>query len=384
VNLLAVPEVGGIVLNLSDRTESRRALEQLMVDPLTGLGNRRAVEHRLDSPDRVIAMLIDLDNFKAVNDTYGHSVGDEILVSVSRRLQHAFGVEALVCRIGGDEFLVILPESELDRAWSRAETALVSVRAPIGESAIRVTASIGIAYSKPGEGRSVLARADIAMYQAKAAGKEKILAAHDEAHEWELRRRAAPGALENAMGQVAKLKAQLARLEDQNRINQRTGLLSAEAYEADIVGIDIVARQESRRYAIALCDIDYFGRFNNLYGYTNGDDVLRSTAEAMKAACWPGDLVYRYGGEELLVVLPDTQLHDAAALGERLRRSVEALQIVHTNRPEPHHVTISVGVAALDTEHHEDHQGVFDAANRCLRIAKDDGRNRVDPAPSQP
>lgn len=69
---------------------------------------------------------------------------------------------------------------------------------------------------------------------------------------------------------------------------------------------------------------------------------------------------------------------------ERLRRSVEALQIAHENRPEPHHVTISVGVAALETECHADHQGVFHAANLRLRVAKDGGRNRVDPAPPQP
>jgi diguanylate cyclase (GGDEF)-like protein len=80
-------------------------------------------------------------------------------------------------------------------------------------------------------------------------------------------------------------------------------------------------------------------------------------------------------------VLPDTQLRDADALGERLRTEVQTLRIPHNNRPPPHHVKVSVGVAALDINKHGRADDVLKSANRRLRIAKDGGRNRVDPLP---
>jgi diguanylate cyclase (GGDEF)-like protein len=114
------------------------------------------------------------------------------------------------------------------------------------------------------------------------------------------------------------------------RATERAALEKAEASEA---------RREGRPYAIALCDVDHFGRYNNRYLYHNGNRVLRELADAMSAVCRPLDVVFRYGGEELAVVLPDTELCDAATLAERLRCAVEELQIPHDNRPPPHHVT---------------------------------------------
>ena len=164
----------------------------------------------------------------------------------------------------------------------------------------------------------------------------------------------------------------------QNRTDARTGLLNAAAFETDIAAIDGRARCDGATYAIALCDIDHFGPYNNRYLYHNGNIVLRRVAEALSAACRPGDVVYRYGGEELAVVLPDTELRDAAALAERLRRAVQELGIPHENRPPPHLVTITAGVAALDVERHRTPEDLVVAANRRLRVAKDGGRNRVD------
>jgi len=378
VNLLGDPDVEGIVLNLSDRTEYRRNVDLATTDPLTGIGNRRAIERRLDRAEGAVVILADLDNFKGANDTFGHQIGDEVVVAVARRLQNVFGPIAMVGRVGGDEFAIVLPESAADRAWRLAEEALVAIGAPIGQHKFHVTASMGIAHAKVGEdAHAVMRRVDEAMYLAKQTGRARICAARGEELEWEQRRAANPSALEAALRREAQLKSELARQGDHQRRDDRTGLLNAEAYEADIAGIDVLARQAGNGYALALCDIDYFKLYNTQYGYTQANHILRSVADALQSACRPEDLVYRWGGEELIVVLRDTDLRDAAALAERLRAAVQALEIAHENRPEPHTVTISVGVAALDTERHADAQDLFDEAERHLKDAKDAGRNRV-------
>jgi diguanylate cyclase (GGDEF)-like protein len=380
VNLLEDADVHGLVLSLVDTTDKRRELEQLIrdsaIDRLTGLGNRRALQQALERLEAGTIVLIDVDLFKAVNDTYGHLVGDQVLTTVAGRLEGAFGTTGSVYRVGGDEFVAVLPRTPLETAWGLAETALVSLGAPIGEEALHITASIGIAQSDVGGHDEVLARADAAMYTAKATRRGTIVIAEPEPVELLSRRRAAHQAVRHS---EAQLMSEIVRLEEASRRDDRTGLLNAAAYEADIVGVDALARQDGTGYAVALCDIDYFGAYNKRYLFEPANLVLRRVADALRAVCRPGDLVYRWGGEELVVVLPNTRLPDAAALGERLRAAVEALAVPHENRPPPNQLTISVGVAAFDREQHEGPADVFAAANEQLLVAKSLGRNLVQP-----
>jgi diguanylate cyclase (GGDEF)-like protein len=288
-NLLGVPEVDGIVLSLSDRTEHRRALEHAMntsrTDPLTGLGNWRALEERLATSGPTTVIMMDIDYFKGVNDTFGHATGDLVLESVARRLRDVVRASGSVYRLGGDEFVIVLTETHLDDARSLAELALATVRAPTGEHALCVTASMGVAHSIAGEGSDVLQRADRALYRAKTARRGAIALDNAEEEDWETRRR--NDALHASLQRERKLKADVVRLADESRMDKRTGLLGPDAFEADIVAIDTLARQRGSRYAIALCDIDYFGRYNNRYLYSNGNIVLRKVAEAMRAASLP-------------------------------------------------------------------------------------------------
>jgi diguanylate cyclase (GGDEF)-like protein len=387
VNLLRAPAVGSIVLNLADLTDQRRELEQLsrasMVDELTGVGNRRALQEELAAPRPVSVIMIDLDNFKGLNATFGHGDGDQVLAAAARRLQNAFGATASVFRVGGDEFVAVLPHTPLGSAWVVAERALVAVRAPIGERGLSVTASMGIASADAGDALSALSGADRAMYRAKAAGRGTIALDEAEPEDWQARRMARRAPLEASMRREAELKAEVARLADRNRQDERTGLLNAAAYSSDVKGIDMLARQEGGGYAIALCDVDHFGDYNKHYLFQTANVTLRRVADALRGACRPGDHVYRWGGEELLVVLPDTELPDARALAERLRGAVEALAIPHENRPPPKLVTISVGVAAFNPEQHASADDVFEDANRELLEAKQSGRNLVHPPQSQ-
>jgi diguanylate cyclase (GGDEF)-like protein/PAS domain S-box-containing protein len=172
-----------IIRDISERHAQRRALEyQAMHDPLTGLPNRTALNTRLTallqggpSPNASVALLmLDLCRFKEVNDTLGHDVGDDVLCEVARRFGAATD-DAFICRIGGDEFTMVLAN-----VASRAELDLIvrrivdSLRTPIDARgiAIEVGVSIGIALA-PGDARDakdLLRHADVAMYVAKRQG----------------------------------------------------------------------------------------------------------------------------------------------------------------------------------------------------------------------
>ncbi|MCD9625346.1 GGDEF domain-containing protein [Rhabdothermincola salaria] len=172
----------GTVLTLDDVTE-RRALEQelrdaALTDPLTGLANRRALSERLAEAQKrqarhggVIGLIyLDLDGFKAVNDTWGHDVGDRVLISVGERLRRGTRAIDLPCRIGGDEFVVLCDplEDPADLAdLVRRLRELPPLMVP-GSRADALTVSIGSVVVERGEGLdTALRRADRSMFQAK-------------------------------------------------------------------------------------------------------------------------------------------------------------------------------------------------------------------------
>jgi diguanylate cyclase (GGDEF)-like protein len=129
--------------------------------------------------------------------------------------------------------------------------------------------------------------------------------------------------------------------------------------------------------ALALFDIDYFKRYNDHYGHLAGDDVLRTIAANIKAKARQGDAIYRYGGEEFLVVLPEQTLETAAIAGERLRKGIEDLAIIHEGRTPPGIVTISVGVSIMLAQPELSIATVLKEADEALYQSKEAGRNRV-------
>lgn len=197
INLLA-EELGHIHAELEERVAARTAmlrrtqvkLEQMAkTDALTGLANRHLLSERIhdaivatrDSTKIPAVLVLDLDSFKAINDTLGHSAGDAVLVEVSSRLLSVVRSSDTVARLGGDEFAVLIvgaTEEEILHIAHRARDALrESVK--IGTETVWTTASIGVCMDQPGYSPEELIRdADIAMYQAKTAGRNKVLLFH--------------------------------------------------------------------------------------------------------------------------------------------------------------------------------------------------------------
>ncbi len=173
--------------DISDRKQLERELERRAShDTLTGLSNRASLDHHLehvlarrDGP-AVVAIFIDLDNFKTINDSYGHETGDTVLTNVAQCLTDSIRHGDLAARLGGDEFVVICDATRsstiLHEIPERIRTAIATLDSTDGNgNGNHITASIGVAISQPGDVPSaLLRRADTAVYIAKRAGKNRV------------------------------------------------------------------------------------------------------------------------------------------------------------------------------------------------------------------
>jgi len=215
-NLIDDPNVGGLVLNTRDIGDQKRLQDELshqaFHDSLTGLANRALfkdrVEHALLRTRRrrrpLAVLFLDLDRFKAINDSFGHASGDALLTAVSQRLSGCVRVEDTVARLGGDEFAVLVEnlagDAELDIV---AERIRDTFREPIvidGRELV-VAASVGIALSHSGDETAddLLRNADLAMYRAKAGGGGARLY-HPEMHNGIIERLELESDLRHALG----------------------------------------------------------------------------------------------------------------------------------------------------------------------------------------
>lgn len=173
-----------------DITEQKRLEHELeraaSRDPLTGLWNRRQfprlVERAQSQSQRYTQtyslMLVDVDNFKVVNDNFGHQAGDEFLIFLAHTLEARVRENDVVCRWGGEEFLVLLPQTKLEGALHLAESIRETVEKASHPNLPRLTVSIGVSQHQADEDTATLfKRADEALYRAKAAGRNRVMSA---------------------------------------------------------------------------------------------------------------------------------------------------------------------------------------------------------------
>jgi diguanylate cyclase (GGDEF)-like protein len=162
------------------------------------------------------------------------------------------------------------------------------------------------------------------------------------------------------------------------RTDALTGLGNRRRLDEDLPALADQCRRYSRGACVALCDIDHFKAFNDLYGHLAGDRVLHAVGEMIRRQIRGSDPAYRYGGEELLIVFPEQPLDKAIIAMERVRRSVEELAISHEGSSAAGVVTISIGIAELASGLDIGYEEAIARADKALYRAKARGRNQLD------
>jgi two-component system, chemotaxis family, response regulator WspR len=166
-----------------------------------------------------------------------------------------------------------------------------------------------------------------------------------------------------------------AELETSARIDALTGIGNRLRLREDF---DRHAGRTDTPTALIMLDLDHFKRYNDALGHVEGDEVLRRVAHLLSGAIRPRDIVYRYGGEEFLILLPDTDLATASTIAERLREAVATEDIGHPARPDGDRVTLSAGVAAREAGMQTSLSRTLRSADAALYRAKRLGRDRVE------
>ena len=370
----------GVVLAFRDVTEFeelRVAIERkASTDELTGLANRQLLFERLHgfaAAGRTGAvMLLDMDRFKQVNDVHGHQVGDVVLRAVADRLVQIAPDTAVVSRIGGDEFVLVLPGVEVSETVELVQKMRDAVAEPIEVDGVAITTSVTVGVAVLGaDVQASLRAADADMYIAKGRRGEP---ARDIAlRPW--RERAIALVQENE-----SLKQRNVRLLEESRTDEGTRLPNRRQLLEDLDALDARSRRSRRPFAVVFMDLDRFGLRNKHLGDHGGDAALLEVAVVLASAQREGEQVYRKGGEELVVLLPDTDVGGGAVAAERFRLAVESARIPHGGHEESPFLTVSVGVAQGPVAGRSGRH-VLAVAGLCMLNAKRNGRNRVSTEP---
>lgn len=156
-----------------------------------------------------------------------------------------------------------------------------------------------------------------------------------------------------------------------------TDLSNRRALDEDLASLEARVVRYGHRYCLALLDVDLFKSYNDMYGHQAGDDVLRLVSAELVRQARNGDVLYRYGGEEILCILPEQSIESGMRAAERMRAAVEGLAIPHLGSPSGV-ITISAGLAVIEADVLQTSETVLAAADAALYRAKDLGRNRVE------
>lgn len=155
-----------------------------------------------------------------------------------------------------------------------------------------------------------------------------------------------------------------------------TGLFNYRKLTRDLQVEIVRSRRYRHPFSLIMVDIDHFKECNDIYGHQVGDEVLRQVAKALDSDRREVDRVYRYGGEEFSVLLPETDWREAVAVAEKLRRRIESLEVKIEGRHEPLKTAVSMGVASFPNDS-DDLDGLAARSDEALYVAKNSGRNRV-------
>lgn len=187
--------------------------------------------------------------------------------------------------------------------------------------------------------------------------------------------------LENAVeARTAELQEANQKLEELSIRDGLTGLLNRRAMTLQLEERYAISNRYGNAYSVILCDIDHFKILNDTLGHLEGDRILREVSNILQNSVRTSDFLYRYGGEEFLIVLPETGEQGALWVAERMRHAVEEARIAHPNSSTGSWTTLSFGVSEampFEPEGIEHWTETIGRADRALYRSKEEGRNRV-------
>lgn len=371
----------------------------LRLDPLTELMNRHAFEHQLQGAaasqpagQTVGFLMIDLDNFKSLNDRHGHVAGDKALQRVGDLLKRRLSAHDIAARLGGDEFAILLRRKDRTDVIAEARQVLEAIAAlelagpPDASGTPLVTASGGLAFVAPGaRPADMFTAVDVATYEAKTEGRDRLVMYDEmvervERGDRDLRlvhfENSTRLATERLVGMIATKSRRLIE-EARQEANHcaLTGLYNRRYIDAQLPRDIERARTWCRPLTIALVDIDKFSQYNNQYDYPTGDRVLRAFGAIARDGLRSSDWVGRYGGDEFLFVMPGTTPAAAEQVIERVRQLVSETTVESTDGRRLV-MSISAGILELSPED-TGAEELLQRASTLIHRAKAAGRNRI-------
>ncbi len=362
--------------------QMRDALTQLMArQPFDRVLCEVCLESNASNP--VSLLLCDLDNFKKINDQYGHSVGDQVICVVAQLLTTHCTQAAAIGRTGGALFGVLL-ECNAHAAMAIAEAIRQQFQSAIVPQDVPISGSVGIASTdEPMDGHELMQRADQALYTAKANGRNCCVSFDEmQASSWASGNDVEVVGLENQARVLAERVANVITMRSRR-------LVSSARREADIDGLTgcfnrryldrqmeaEFERRERQPLSVAFLDLDHFGQVNKDFGWPTGDKILIEVCETIRRSIRATDWIGRYGGEEFFLVMPGTTMESGIVALQRIRDSVAISEFFSTcNQLVP--MTLSVGA----TEAWETDQNYLELIERACQMtlrAKQDGRNQI-------
>lgn len=396
----------------------RDLLEQMAhLDGLTGLGNRQALDGSLMSEwtdcvhrDRSIALLmIDLDHFRAVNNTYGHTIGDEVLRRVASLLKATARAGDTVGRFGGEEFLIVAPDCDRTGVLTLAERIRVgisTVSVSTKQGRVRVTASIGVACElqpEPGQATRLREQSDQALYVAKNSGRDQVRYWDDEAgeavaassllrtprrrpHRMFRNPRPPEGKGQERRGSRRRETSETTRFitpagtglhtptDVPLPIDSVTGIGTRQAFDSLLVTHWQDCRQRGRPLSLIFLDLTRGEEI--LAHFDDPTTLLVQLTEILSAATRVNDYLARNRNAEFLIIAPDCTIEGILTIAERFAAGVRGCSALR-NLEEGLNWNVSVGATNFAHEAINDPHDLVQQASTALDFARSCGTDEV-------
>jgi diguanylate cyclase len=369
-------------------SEIESHVKEARTDALTKLANRRAFDDEIrrcvDSlktkGQTSCMMMIDVDHFKKFNDVYGHQAGDEVLRNVGRILRREATGKEIVCRYGGEEFVVIYPGMDLNGTIPLAEKARSAIALDIVEFQgldLKVTASGGVAQLKADEsGEDLVKRADVALYVCKEKGRNCGYW-HDGSTSQPMKEFSP---LEHRQHDSSSHAAELVfKLTDDtespkaHRRDRVTGMSDSETFCCDVDRRLAEFQRERVPTSLVFIAIDNSQRIAELYGTKAVELAMRTAAQIIKATMREMDHAALYTSNVFSLMLPGSTAAEASSIAERIRVAIEACPLPVNG--EDMRFTCSMGITEFQPNDEREH--VLSRGDRSLEEAIKAGGNRT-------